>query len=329
MFYSRTLLISLLGSLTLPLALHAYGPGKNNDFEGRRVLFIGIDGCRADALQRAMADGLAPEMKAMAESGTLSLQIYAGGRKQTDTHQPTVSGPGWSSLLTGVWKNKHRVENNRFLGARFQAYPHYMRRLKDLKPSAWAGSFVSWPEIHRFIADGSKAGDTEFLDAKFTARPDPALHGKDYPHNDILVRDHAVASMRDHHPDALFVYFGQVDEYGHGAVDSRASFSPENPLYLHAIGVVDSHIGEVIRAMRQRPSFADEDWLVIITTDHGGEGTSHGGDSDVERSIWLLANGGRFSGETFTRAPFGQTKVPHFIFQHLGLPSSPEWDVAP
>ena len=37
----------------------ASGPGKENDFAGRRVLLIGIDGCRADALRAAMGSGKA------------------------------------------------------------------------------------------------------------------------------------------------------------------------------------------------------------------------------------------------------------------------------
>ncbi|HEY1083766.1 MAG TPA: alkaline phosphatase family protein [Prosthecobacter sp.] len=316
--------------LALPAtSLLAHGPGKQNDFDGKRVLFIGIDGCRADALTEAMSRGLAPQMKALAESGVLSHKIYAGGRKDTATHQPTVSGPGWSSLLTGVWKDKHHVENNRFLGGRFQAYPHFLRRLEDVKPTAWSASFANWPEIHRFIADGSRAEGKEFLDEKFTALPDAALHGRDYPDLDIQIRDHALDSLRNRNPDVMFVYFAQVDEYGHGLIDPRANFSPDSNLYLHAIGIVDSHVGELVRAVRARPAFAEEDWLIILTTDHGGRGNSHGGDSDVERNIWLLAHGGHFEPGELQQTAFGQTKVPHFIFRHLGLPSSPDWDVAP
>lgn len=322
-FFIFPLLLACLCAKTNALA---HGPGKQNDFAGKRVLFIGIDGCRADAVVEAMARGLAPQLKALSEEGLLTRRIHAGGEMKGATHQPTVSGPGWSSLLTGVWVDKHNVSNNRFLGARFQTYPHFMRRLKELKPSAWCGSFADWPEIHKFIVDGSKDGDKEFLDTKFTAAPDAALHGKDYPNNDIAVRDAAVGCLRANNPDAMFVYFGQVDEYGHGAVDARANFSPDSTLYLHAIGVVDSHIGEVIRAMRARPAFADEDWLVILTTDHGGRGNSHGGDSDEERNIWLIANGRHVRGTSLENSPFGQTQIPSLLFQHLGLPPSPEWD---
>jgi predicted AlkP superfamily pyrophosphatase or phosphodiesterase len=124
-------------------------------------------------------------------------------------------------------------------------------------------------------------------------------------------------------------YFGQVDEFGHGAIDSRASFSPDSALYLHSIGLVDSHIGEVLRAMRARPQFAQEDWLVLITTDHGGRGNSHGGDSDQERNIWLLAEGKHLDKQQLTTQPVPQTALVPLIYTHLGMTPKPEWNPPP
>ena len=37
-------------------------------------------------------------------------------------------------------------------------------------------------------------------------------------------------------------------------------------------------------AMQARPSYADEDWLVIVVTDHGGSGTGHDGHIDATES---------------------------------------------
>ena len=309
-------------------SLLAHGPGRQSDFEGRRVLFIGIDGCRADAVVAAMERGLAPQMKAFAgeADGLLTLKAYAGGEMGTPTFQPTISGPGWSSLLTGVWIDKHHVKDNRFLGARFQSYSHFMRHIKEVKPSAFCASFVDWPPIHDFIADGSRVERREFLDVKFTTAPDAARHFVDNPEKDIDVRDAALTTLRTQNPDAMFVYFGQVDEFGHGAVDSRAAFTPDSALYLNAISHVDSHVGELLRAMRARPKFAEEDWLVLISTDHGGRGNSHGGDSDAERNIWLIAHGKKLPRESLLTQPTGQTALVPMIYRHLGITPEPEWD---
>jgi predicted AlkP superfamily pyrophosphatase or phosphodiesterase len=322
---------ALLLVLLAASPLHAQGPGAGSAFSGKRVLFIGVDGCRADALLAAMERGLAPQMKGLMESGTglLTRTFYAGGEIGTPTHQSTVSGPGWTSLLTGVWINQHGVKDNRFVGGRFQRYPHFMRRIKEVNPQAFCASFADWPPIHQFIADGSRLEGREFLDVKFTCTPDASRHFIDNPEKDIEVRDEALQTLRTRNPDVMFVYFGQVDEFGHGATDSRATFSPDSSLYLNAISHVDSHIGELLRAMRARPGFAAEDWLVLITTDHGGRGNSHGGDSEEERNIWLLAHGKSLPRERLLTQPTPQTALVPLIYQHLGITPKPEWDPAP
>ena len=311
-------------------SVFAHGPGKSSDFLGKRVLLIGIDGCRADALVSAMERGLAPQMKMLSESpnGLLTQKFYAGGEVGTPTHQPTISGPGWTSLLTGVWMDKHGVKDNRFIGGRLQSYSHFMLHIKEVKPKAFCASFADWPPIHDYIADGSRVDGKEFLDVKFTCVPDAKRHFVDNPEKDIEVRDEALKTLRMESPDAMFVYFGQVDEFGHAATDSRASFSPDSTLYVNAISHVDSHIGELVRTMRARPKFIEEDWLVLITTDHGGRGTSHGGDSEAERNIWLIVLGNDLPREKLLNEPTPQTALVPMIYRHLGITAKPEWTPA-
>jgi len=309
----------------------AHGPGKNNDFEGRRVLFIGIDGCRADALDQAMERGLAPHLKALSESGVLTHQIYAGGELGLPTEQPTVSGPGWATLLTGVWHDKHHIINNAFKNNALQRYPHFMRRLKEEKPTAWCASLTSWPAVNEHIVADSQVGQppAPFVDRLFTAQYEEPEGAKATPDKDIEVRDAAIDELCHHDPDVVYLHLGQVDEYGHGAIDPRASFSPDSGLYLHGIAMVDSHIGEILRALARRPQYKDESWLILATTDHGGRGNSHGGKSPEERNIWLIASGAGIPKDSLLAKPFGQTAVPRLILRHLGVHVKPEWNWEP
>ena len=322
----KSFLLLLLATTTVALG---HGPGSTNDFAGKRVLFIGIDGCRADALQAAMQQGLAHNLKALSEEGIFSDRLYAGGDKDQPTQQPTVSGPGWSTLLTGVWQNKHHVTNNSFKDNNLAAFPHFMLHVKEARPGAWCGSVSSWPPVNEHIVNDSRVDGKTFMDGLFSAEGDPALKNQDAPEMDIVVRDVALNYLRTGDPDVLFVHLGQVDEYGHGAVDPRAAFSPDSRLYLNGIAQVDSHVGELVRAVRARPQYKDEHWLVIVTTDHGGRGNSHGSPSDVERNIWLIANGTDVPKAALTTRPIGQTIVPHLIFHHLGLPVKAEWNWEP
>lgn len=47
--------------------------------------------------------------------------------------------------------------------------------------------------------------------------------------------------------------------------------------YLEAIQRADEHVGQVVDALRARGSSANEEWLILVTSDHGGKGTGHGG----------------------------------------------------
>jgi len=90
-------------------------------------------------------------------------------------------------------------------------------------------------------------------------------------------------------PTLLFVYFGNVDAAGHAR-----RFDPAAVPYLAAIEEVDAHVARLLEAVRRRPSAAREDWLVLVCTDHGGSGPSHGYFEDPPVCVartFLIASG--------------------------------------
>ena len=48
--------------------------------------------------------------------------------------------------------------------------------------------------------------------------------------------------------------------------------------------------GEVIEAIKARKNYENEDWLIILTSDHGGFVTSHGGLTIQERMTFIVIN---------------------------------------
>ena len=62
----------------------------------KKVLFIGIDGCRFDAIEAARA----PQLDKLIAEGAHSAKVKILAPRETNSD--TISGPGWSSLLTGV-----------------------------------------------------------------------------------------------------------------------------------------------------------------------------------------------------------------------------------
>jgi hypothetical protein len=88
--------------------------------------------------------------------------------------------------------------------------------------------------------------------------------------SDTSVRNAVVNLLNSGDPDAIFVHFDQVDAAGH-------SSGWGSPQYYTAIQNVDSLIGGIRTALNARPGVVNgsENWLIMITADHGGQGLGH------------------------------------------------------
>jgi Type I phosphodiesterase / nucleotide pyrophosphatase len=231
-----------------------------------KVLVIGIDGLRWDRI-----DPVAP-----VRLGALKRpRRFVPSLLDVTSGTETVSGPGWSTVARGVWPDKHGVLDNTFAGARFDEFPDFLTVLKRARPELSTLAVVNWPPL---VESGV-----------FGPEIDTLLVGDGEEHSyaveDARMTAAAVALLRDGEPDAAFVYLGLVDMAGHlwGAV------APEYAEWLQA---VDGWLGELLDAVTARRTYPDEDWLVLVTTDHGhlDEG-GHGGYTDAERSTFVIATG--------------------------------------
>lgn len=247
--------------LFLSLAVTA-SLGLNAQIKERKVLFIGIDGLRSDALQTAAT----PHMDSLFQAGIYTYDSWHLGI--------TSSGPSWSSMLTGVWEAKHGITNNSYSGANFTTYPYFPHLIKDVNPSSKAVQIITWNQMD----DANKNTGGYVTDAKWNLSIDAGTHGQG------LVTAAAKIQFNDPDLDVLFIHYDECDAAGHGT-----GFTSTSTTYMNAIQRVDSEIGEVIDALKKRANYANEDWLILGTTDHGGQGYSHGGQSNNERHIWWFA----------------------------------------
>src|SRR6185295_13154706 len=85
-----------------------------------KVLIIGIDG----TMPSAVAVARTPNLDALKSNGCYSVRVV--------THPVTHSAACWSSMFTGVWGDKHGVNDpgNSFAGNRFTDYPSFFQRLE-------------------------------------------------------------------------------------------------------------------------------------------------------------------------------------------------------
>lgn len=270
----------------------------------RKVLFIGVDGTRWDAVEVART----PNIDALVEQGALSVgtEIIA----PRETKGDTVSGPGWSNLLCGVWPDKHGTADNSFKGMNYTEYPHFFARIKAARPELKTASYSDWGPIQSKIL--SHGDEVVHEDSHGAAA---------YTDADARLAKACATHIREKNPDAVMLYLGQVDETGHAK-----GFHPKVPEYIAAIERVDGLIGEVVKAIQARPTIADEDWLVLIATDHGGAGLGHGGgrqNPDIHRTFMIISGPSAVRGKVEEQTY--QVDVVATALTHLGIALNPEW----
>ena len=253
----------------------------------KKVLIIGIDGCRPDALLAAEV----PVINSLIRRGASSLD--------TQTCRYALSGPGWSSMLTGVWEDKHGVTDNTFAGAQYFRFPHFFWRVKQLMPKATSASVVNWAPINDIVSSAADVSANFGIDEE--------------------VAHEACRVLKTYGPDVMFVQFDNVDAVGH-----TSEFSPDKAEYLAAIRGVDAQVGKVIEVVDDRRAGNDEDWLVILSSDHGGSQNRHGLDIPEHRTVFLILDGpsvepGAIMEET------GVVDVAATAMAHLGLNADPSW----
>lgn len=267
-----------------------------------KVLLIGIDGVRPDVL----AEVPTPNIDALAAAGAFS----ASAR----TRPNTVSGPGWSSMLIGVWMDKHGVTDNTFEGKRYDLYPDFLTRIEQLRPELNTLAVLDWAPLGTPIDNGPLISD--LVDVKIN------LRGDTLGYDEADARSARVAAwwLENGDVDAAFVYLGDPDEISH---NTESIGEP----YRSAIAAADRQVGELIAAIQRRPTYASEDWLILSSTDHGrtAEG-GHGETSEEELTIYYLASGPSTSPEALLPEPW-IVDVAVTALAHLGFTIDPAWNL--
>lgn len=258
----------------------------------KKILLIGIDGCRSDALILANT----PNIDQLVNNG-----VFIPNASCSIKNQRTRSGPGWSTMLTGVWYDKHGVTSNSFKGSNIEKYPSFNVLIKRKNKNFKMASFIMWKPIEKHIIKGTG----EYY--KFFSK-----------YNDELAID-VSKYINQSNDDVIFIDFDHVDRAGH-----IFGFNPKGKRYVNAIEKVDKYVGLIVESMQKRDGYQNEDWLIVITSDHGGIKRNHGGQSIHEKTIPIILSGSSFKGKKITRKAYLSDIVPT-IFNHYKVEIDSSW----
>ena len=294
-FYQSTRAAQGVGRLASAFLLFA---GLSVNAATPKAVFILVDGIPADLVESVTT----PFFDEIAGVGGYT-RAYVGGQVGGASESPTVSAVGYNSLLTGTWANKHKVYSNQIRNPDYR-YWDIFRAVKQHDPELKTAIFSTWEDNRtKLLGHGLPEAGGDKLDYYFDGFENDV---QQFPHDegrefireiDDLVSREAARYILERGPDLSWVYLEFTDDIGHLYGDGVEMAS--------AITLMDANVGRIWRSVQARQLTEDENWLVVITTDHGRDaetGKGHGGQSDRERTIWIVTNSTTLN-ESFTHLP--------------------------
>lgn len=241
----------------------------------KKVAIIGYDGCRADILTERQDNGA---INYLLENGASINLTYCGGANfPAENTQATSTAPGWCSMITGVWSDVHGITGN---GITKAVEPKMLMTTLiegDVIDDAafitkWKGHFTNDDSTYK---DEKAYCEENNIDIDFNLR-----ENKEDIHTGAMEEVTSKACA-----DFVFIIYENTDSAGHDY-----GFSFNNPVYKDEFIVEDNYGYEVIKAIEARETYDTEDWLIIVTSDHGGINGGHGGPSIQERMTFVVMN---------------------------------------
>ncbi len=255
-----------------------------------KALVVMLDGMRADAVENAHAPNLRmlrdgkwhPDYKC-AWSLTANTILDAG----------TISGPNHIAIASGVTFKKHTVPGNGKNTCDFKKWPSWLVRLVDAKPELKALFMYSWKWDESISPDPR----VEFI------------HSSDANNAATMAKRLAASDA----PDAVMWFIDYPDHGGHSF-----GYYPYTTGYFNYVHLSDKAIGGALKSIASRPTFAQEDWLVIIVADHGGYHQSHGMMNGPATTIPFLMAGRNVAQGRIVGTPHNFDVAPT-VLTHFGV----------
>lgn len=259
------------------------------------VVVIGFDGLSPDGLNKAET----PNFDKLIREGASTMHARAV--------LPTSSSTNWASMIMGAGPEQHGITSNAWekdnlvLPAVVQhddfLFPSIFHLVDYQIENAEVGVIYHWGGFGRLFERSAVDYDVN-------------------PNTEDETAQRASEYIIEKKPDFAFIHFDHVDhaghEFGHGTAE-----------YYESVAHADTLLGQVMISI-EKAGIADKT-LVIVSSDHGGLGKGHGGETLQEMEIPFLVWG---------RSVKKNHKLTHPVYQYdnaatvafaLGLKTPAAW----
>ncbi|WP_316783445.1 LamG-like jellyroll fold domain-containing protein [Pedobacter frigiditerrae] len=205
----------------------------------RKVIVISIDGLTGSELKTIAP----PTIDGLRKTSKYTYDVLRGAVANDVA--------SWASMLNGVSYAKHLIQSDDFLPtpkpnshetpAVFRNTFDYILQYKSLKTAI----VTPWPNLRNYlrIADFAPVVST-----------------------DVAVKDSVINILNTQSQiGALVANFRDVQAAG-----GNGGYVATNANYKNAVLKADEYVGNIVTAIKARKTYANEDWLIILTTNHGG-----------------------------------------------------------
>ncbi len=221
-----------------------------------KVIVFAIDGMRADLLLKLKL------------SFFEKMNSTGFGTYNSTNSDITISGPSWTSVITGVRHEKHKIIDNQFNNLNIANLSSIPKIGKEMNSNLKFGMFMEWDKFYHF--NKNIPWDT-LIKGDF---------GNTRSSTEIIKKWIETTAL-----DYYFIYLGEPDYWGH-----LLGFETYNPFYINSFKKINYSIEEIIKTINLRQDICNEKWLILTTTDHGGKGRHHNGTSKQEKQIYWFAS---------------------------------------
>lgn len=232
----------------------------------RKVLWINIDGAVGSIVEQKISqEGTIAKMLKHSKYSWIGLSDNRILSK-TGNEDPVT----WSTMLTGVIPEKHQVIDDSYVAnveydpsnpdEKVIQYPNILHHIAENDPENPTLCVTPWEKLNKNLLNVAQKTITTTNDAET----------KDVVLNHLNTSDF----------NFTLVGFSGMLEAG-----KSGGFSANNADYITALQHIDGYIGEFLQAIEKRKNTFYEDWLVVVTSNHGGKADgSYGGNSEAERN---------------------------------------------
>ncbi len=286
---------ALLAGAILVRPACADPPTSEEGESPRLVLLFSWDGLRPDAIEKAPA----PHLMRLIREGAYC--------PTAQTIFPSATLPAHTSMITGLTVEKHRVLWNDYI-------PLLRIRHKTVLDLAWEAG------MECAIAAGKRKfyhfHEDRKLETYIGEKPDGQGH---WPAKNLV--DPILDYLKAKRPRLLFIHFRDPDSAGH-----RHGWMGEEQ--MAAIRSADEALARILAAIDEDDHYRGRT-TVIVTSDHGGQGKTHGSLSKEDMTIpWVAWGFGVAPGKTLT-ARIRTYDTAATVAYLLGLDIPENWDGKP